>query len=179
MKFFTADLHLNHKNIIKYCNRPFNSVHDMNDAIINNWNQKVTANDEVYILGDCSFSNSRYLLNSLNGIKHLVIGDHDSDVLNQASNCFRKIEPLMNLHFDYNGKDISITLCHWCMRVWRKSHFNSWHLYGHSHGKLSPIGKSWDIGVDCNNFTPLSLEDVIKIMENQPDNSNFIGKESR
>jgi calcineurin-like phosphoesterase family protein len=60
------------------------------------------------------------------------------------------------------------------MRVWPRSHYNSWHLFGHSHGKLEPVGKSWDVGVDKNNFIPLSLTQIEKIMEKRPDNPNFV-----
>ena len=60
------------------------------------------------------------------------------------------------------------------MRVWARSHYNSIHLYGHSHGRLDGIGKSMDIGVDTNNFYPYSLDDILKIMKTKPDNPNII-----
>ena len=69
MDFFTADLHLGHKNIIKYCNRPFSSLKDMDETIINNWNSVVGKNDTVYALGDLVFGFHKYekYLNQLNG----------------------------------------------------------------------------------------------------------------
>jgi calcineurin-like phosphoesterase family protein len=56
------------------------------------------------------------------------------------------------------------------------THYNSWQLYGHSHGKLPPIGKQWDIGVDNNDFSPVSFNEIREIMQNRPDNPNFVRK---
>jgi calcineurin-like phosphoesterase family protein len=60
------------------------------------------------------------------------------------------------------------------MRTWEKSHYNSWHLFGHSHGKLPSFGKSFDIGVDTNDFYPYSFDEVKKIMDKLPDNFNLV-----
>lgn len=163
MIFFTSDLHLGHSNIIKYCNRPFKDIYDMDETIITNWNSKINKEDTVYVLGDFCFKNHQLYLPRLNGHINLIQGDHD----NYKSNRF-----LLNTVIEKQP----ITLCHWCLRVWAKSHYNAWSLFGHSHGRLPPIGKSWDVGVDNNKFFPLSFEDIKKIMENQPNNINFIGK---
>jgi calcineurin-like phosphoesterase family protein len=66
-----------------------------------------------------------------------------------------------------------VVVCHYAMRVWPRSHHNSWQLYGHSHGMLPPIGKQWDIGVDNNDFLPLSFDQVREIMRSRPDNPNL------
>ena len=168
---------------VRYCNRPFSSIDEMNERLINNWNEKISPEDTTYILGDFAFSGSRKIFPRLNGHKILVIGDHDQDSLNQARNLFDDMAPLFNLMLDHDGLDelnhpyahyIPVTLCHWCMRVWRKSHFNAWHLYGHSHGTLPPIGKSWDVGVDNNYYYPVSLNEIYKIMDTRPDNPNKV-----
>ena len=169
MIFFTADLHLSHRNIIKYCNRPFSSVEEMNNTIINNWNKKVNDNDTVYILGDLAFGRCNEELSVMKGEKILIIGDHDIDIDIRAGFRLQKFA-LLNAKFDGQY----ITLCHWCMRVWAKSHYNSWQLFGHSHGQLPSIGKSHDVGVDANNFSPLSLDEIIELMKNKPDNFNLI-----
>jgi calcineurin-like phosphoesterase family protein len=62
------------------------------------------------------------------------------------------------------------------MRVWPRSHYNSWQLYGHSHGRLEPVGKQWDVGVDNNNFYPVSFDQLVEIMKNRPDNFNLVKK---
>ena len=66
---------------------------------------------------------------------------------------------------DSNETPQVIVLCHYSMQVWDRSNQGSWHLFGHSHGKLSGIGLSFDIGVDCTEFTPLALEQVAEKME--------------
>lgn len=170
--FFTADLHLGHANIIKYAERPFSDVHEMNKAITYNWNSKVNSNSIVIVAGDFCFGDPAPHLKHLNGKIILVLGDHDK--------AFKKrnygIQTCDILCLTTNEK-LPIIISHWCFRVWRKSHFNSIHLYGHSHGRLSPIGKSWDIGVDVNNFAPIHLKEIMKIMEGRPNNPNYLGSQ--
>jgi len=71
--------------------------------------------------------------------------------------------------------DQSIIMCHYCMRVWPRSHYNTWHLYGHSHGGLEPIGKSMDVGVDVWGFRPIALYEVEVYMSQRPNNFNYLG----
>ena len=169
MIFFTADTHFNHRNIIRYCNRPFADVAEMNEAMIANWNRVVGRRDLVYHLGDFAWGDNRAVLQRLNGRKVLILGSHDKSV-EKCADLFEKITPLLEVRYE----DQHITLCHYCLRVWPRSHYNSWHLYGHSHGKLEPIGKSWDVGVDRNGFTPMSSADITTIMSDRPDNPNLV-----
>ena len=67
--------------------------------------------------------------------------------------------------FKVEGQDI--TVCHYAMRVWNKSHFGAWQIYAHSHGELPPIGLQYDCGVDCNDFCPVSFEELKIIMSNK------------
>jgi calcineurin-like phosphoesterase family protein len=69
-----------------------------------------------------------------------------------------------------------VVACHYNLRVWPASHYNSWLVYGHSHGKLAPEGKQWDVGVDNNNFYPVSFDTLKVIMDNSPDNFNLVKK---
>jgi calcineurin-like phosphoesterase family protein len=80
---------------------------------------------------------------------------------------------------DVEIEGIPITLCHYAMRVWNKSHFNAWQLFGHSHATLSPIGKQYDIGVDNNEFRPISFKQLQLIMAKLPNNINYIPPEKR
>ena len=64
------------------------------------------------------------------------------------------------------------------MRVWARSHYNSWQVYGHSHGNLPSVGKQWDVGVDNNDYHPVSENQLRTIMEKQPDNFNLIKRKS-
>ena len=168
MEWFISDTHFNHTNIIKFCNRPFNDVFEMNEAIIQNWNGLVKPLDTVYHLGDVGFGRLDDIIGRLHGEKILIVGSHDKK-LRISSDQFIKVTPQLTI----NSHGRSITLNHYCMRVWPGSHYNTWHLFGHSHGRLAPIGKSWDVGVDANDFKPLSILDIIKIMESREDNPNL------
>ena len=82
MKFFAiADLHFGHANIIKYCNRPFEDTNEMDRVLIKNWNETVSNNDTVLVLGDVGFGSKEYiasLIKQLNGKKILIMGNHDN-----------------------------------------------------------------------------------------------------
>lgn len=172
MLFFTSDLHLGHKNVIRYCNRPFTSVEEMDNTIITNWNNIISSTDEVYVLGDICFGDKlNFYMNQLNGTKTLICGNHDRN-RGQYKKYFKDVKDLLTIKHEGNY----VVLCHYAMRVWEKSHFNSWHCYGHSHGTLESWGKSYDVGVDNNNFTPVSFEQLKTIMNNLPNNFNWIEK---
>ena len=173
--FFTADTHFSHKNIIRYCDRPFDSSEEMNATMISNWNAVVRKHDTVYHMGDFCFGNPEPIIQQLHGHIILVRGNHDKQITGEMEKLFLAI---------YDRKFIKIqgqytVLDHWAGRVWDKSHHNSYQLYGHSHGRLPPVGKQWDVGVDNNNFTPLSEKDIIRIMKSRPDNEGYINKEKR
>jgi len=169
MIFFTADEHYGHAKIIEYCNRPFKSTGEMDDIIIRNHNSVVGPNDMVIHAGDfCMHRNYDYIksryINCLSGEHIFLKGSHD-----------RWLKETKALQiYEITMDDNLIVICHYAMRTWAKSHFNSWHLYAHSHGRLEPIGKSWDIGVDNNGFFPLSYYDIKTIMDQRPDNPNLV-----
>ena len=184
MIFFTADEHYFHMNrhggIIKYCGRPFENLEDMHETLISNHNEVVKGSDTVIHAGDFSMKNvdrTIEIIKGLNG-KHIflvsLVGGHDK-VIRKISKrypdlfeCVPYIYEL-TLHNKYH-----IVVCHYCMRVWPRSHYNSWHLFAHSHCRLEAIGKSHDIGVDCNNYYPLSSDQIIEIMNKKSDNPNYI-----
>ena len=163
MIFFTADLHLDHANIIKFCNRPFNDVEHMNKVLIDNINDAVESEDSLYILGDFCLGNSQKWRAFRNRIVCrdiiLIRGNHDKQFPNSL---FSRADNLITKVFDISWGGIPITLCHYAMRTWPASHFGSWHLYGHSHNSLyeDPTSLCFDVGVDGNDFKPYSLEDV-------------------
>lgn len=172
--FFTADTHFFHDKCIEYCKRPFNNAVDMNETLINNYNKVVKNYDLCYFIGDFSFGlkdQMAAVLKQLNGFKILITGSHDRETI-KIENLFQKITPLLEI--DIYGRHI--VLCHYSMRVWGRSHYNSWHLFGHSHGGLPSFGKSFDVGVDSHNFFPWSLDEIMQKMETLPDNFNLIKK---
>lgn len=161
--FFTADTHFGHTNIIKHLNRPFESVEQMNDAIIKNWNRAIGPSDTVYHLGDVSLLRpeaTKEILDRLNGKVFLVRGNHETSAEHKL--CRDRFEWIKDYHFASFNAGIQIAMCHYAMRVWNKKHHGAWHLYGHSHGTLPPPEgeRCLDIGVDCWNFRPLSLDEI-------------------
>jgi calcineurin-like phosphoesterase family protein len=171
--FFTSDLHFDHTNIIKFCERPFSSAEEMNEVLISNWNDVVQSSDDVYILGDFSFARKPELacnhLRRLKGRKFLIRGNHDEHLLKFKE--FRKMFCSVSDILEIKVSKIHIVMCHYAMRVWNKSHNGSIHLYGHSHGTLSPADKSVDVGVDSHfvtgvkHYRPFSLDEIMTCMD--------------
>lgn len=172
MIYFTADSHFGHANILRYCHRPFSTIDEMDETIIANWNFIVNSGDTVYHLGDFAFRNPLQYRKRLKGNIVLIRGNHDFKRIKGKCNIdlFESIHDLLEIRIN----DQPIVLCHYAMRVWSKSHFNSWQLYGHSHNTLDEYGKTYDVGVDGNNFTPVSISQLYKIMEKKPDNVNLL-----
>jgi calcineurin-like phosphoesterase family protein len=169
--FFTSDHHFGHANIIKFCNRPFENVDDMNQELIRRWNEKIGKDDEVYHLGDFGLTNKAALsdiLDQLNGTIYLIVGNHEGAALENRHK-FKWIKEYFELKIadkDCPNGVQRIILFHYAMRVWRGDYHGTWHLYGHSHGNLPDKEDvlAFDIGVDCHDFYPLSYEEVKAIM---------------
>lgn len=183
MIFYTSDPHYHHRNIIKYCSRPFSSIEEMHEQLIERWNAKVSDTDDVYLLGDFVFAKqneaqivAQKILDQLNGNIYFVPGNHDSkpikimtQQLNPAGVRYGKkgwkdVSPLMEIKD--NGRHV--VLCHFQMKVWNRSHHGSYHLFGHSHGSLEGTTQSTDVGVDCWDFTPVTLDECIERMQSHP-----------
>ena len=165
--FFTSDTHFGHANIIKYCNRPFKNVHEMNEALIEAWNKKVPKNAEVKHLGDFSFKGgdpAKYFYR-LNGKIEFILGNHDVE---KDLRKLARVDMLRPVKFDKQ----KIWLCHYAMRTWSAAHHGTWHLYGHSHNSLEhiPHGKSMDVGVDSAaalgfGYAPLHFDEIKEILD--------------
>lgn len=156
---FISDEHFGHYNIIKYCNRPFKSVEEMDETIIKNHNEIVSKNDIVIHAGDFTLEKKEKAweyVNRLNGTHIFLQGSHDYWL--KGDNKHKQI-------WEKTIEGQHIVVCHYSMRVWPRSHYGSWQLYGHSHGNLPPLNNQYDIGVDNNNFYPVSF-DKLKLLIN-------------
>lgn len=166
--FFTSDTHFDDEFAISYFNRPFQSVDEMNAVMVERWNSVVTEKDTVYHLGDFTLDDIHHftkLADQLNGSIKILPGSHDGPWLKDfvSSDKIQVIAPLVSVEFPeitIGNQPQVIVMCHYSMQVWDRSNQGSWHLFGHSHGKLKGIGLSFDVGVDCTEFTPLSLEAI-------------------
>lgn len=168
--WLTGDEHYGHKNAIKYNNRPFDSVEEMDNTIVANNNELVKFTDTVFHLGDFTFgtvNKAQKYTERLNG-KHVFLkGCHDYWLPESTPR-------IKIIKVQWMGLEHTITLCHYAMRTWYKSHYNSWHAHAHAHGRLEPAGKQWDVGVDNNDYYPLSIHQFGEIMDKRPDNFNLV-----
>lgn len=171
MEWFTSDLHFGHKNILQFTNRPAETVDEMDQWIIDQWNSVVDERDDVYIVGDFSFHKSartRDIIHELNGKLHLILGNHDKHLKAAILAQFMSVDKMHTVKIPdpeaHQGIQ-RIVLCHYAMRVWDHSHRGAWHLYGHSHGTLAddPNSKSFDVGIECHG-RPINYAEVKEIM---------------
>lgn len=165
--FFTADTHFGHANVIDYAHRPFRDVDEMDREMIRRWNDVVGDKDMIYHLGDvalCPEGRALALVSALRGRKILVFGNHDKRLRKNKAflSLFEETRDFMEIIVqDASVKGGQhIVLLHYAMRIWNKSHYGSWQLYGHSHGSLpdDPHARSLDVGVDCWDYAPVSYE---------------------
>jgi calcineurin-like phosphoesterase family protein len=178
--FFTSDLHFRHGNIIKYCDRPFASVQEQTEKLIDNWNKTVPDTATVFILGDFAFATKnqwRGILNQLTGKKYLILGNHDRaheipteefvDICDLAE---------LSVRIEENHWETFI-LSHRPLLCWEGSNDGVKHLFGHVHScdskkdicengdtdlvKLLKFRPMLDVGVDNNNYCPISIFEVL------------------
>lgn len=173
MNYYISDLHFGHKNAIKFDNRPFENVDDMDVSLIRLWNCKVSDEDHVYIVGDLCYRNGRkeqWYLRQLSGHKHLILGNHDVKLQKneEAMSYFESVDQIKII------KDVErdIVLCHFPLASWPMEHYGSWHIYGHVHGKRGSgdgvdaiqymQGKERALNAGCmiNGFMPVSFEEL-------------------
>jgi calcineurin-like phosphoesterase family protein len=166
MKFFSADHHFGHSGIVLYCNRPFTTLAEMDAYMIERWNKVVKRGDEVYYLGDFSWyppDITRAIRFKLNGKIHFIEGNHD-----KSARASKATFSTYSSYYELNVNHQLIVLSHYPFQEWKNSCHESWHLHGHSHGRLEPKKKHrLDVGVDSFNFTPVSLDEIIEIMGEQ------------
>jgi len=175
MNFYSSDQHFGHGNIIKYENRPFKSVEEMDEYMIYKHNLKVSPKDNVYFLGDCIFSNDENktvkLLQRLNGNKHLIYGNHDK-IVRTSQLVQQQFNFCKNYYVNYeniNGNKTPIILFHYPIQVWDRKHHGSIHLYGHIHSNkdnhhpmVNDLVNAYNVGVDVRNFEPVTIEEILK-----------------
>ena len=157
--WFISDTHFNHGNVIKYCNRPFASVDEMNERIVENWNGCVARHDRIYIIGDFAFSRHLDFINRLNGQKHLILGNHDS-MTSAVEARFCSVSQMKEIKV--GGR--RIVMCHFPLRTWNDSQFGSILLFGHTHGRCVTENLSFDVGVDTHDFKPYSEEEIFEMV---------------
>jgi calcineurin-like phosphoesterase family protein len=170
MIFYTSDLHFGHANAIRFDNRPFRDVGDMEERLIENWNETVGGDDEVYILGDFCFGLKKdpaLILKKLRGRKHLIQGNHDNIVMKsqEALTCFETID---KMRYVKDG-DKLIVMCHFPIADWNKKRNGAYHFYGHIHADRSGVyefmkrqGRAYNVGCMINGYRPCTADEIIQ-----------------
>lgn len=166
--FLTADTHFGHENIIRYCNRPFANADEMNRVLIQNWNSVVHPRDIVWHLGDFAIGKTdaevAEIFRSLNGTIKLLIGNHDVDRKGRLIQSLARLPwqtpPSHYAEIKHDKK--RIILSHYAGMTWNNAHHGSYQAFGHSHGQLKSLPRSLDVGVDAQNFRPISVEEFIR-----------------
>ena len=178
--WFTSDTHFWHQNIIQWCGRPWETASEMNDGIVELWNSVVSADDDVWHLGDFCFAGSsqwKSLRERLNGRIHLVLGNHDNVASQPMLSLFESVHPgLARLKVEHQ----EIWLSHFPLMCWTGSDRGSWNLFGHVHtmatdpqlgsdaGRVAAcrVWNQYDVGVDLNGYKPVSYSKIKTIIEN-------------
>ena len=192
--FFTSDTHYGHSNICsattnwtgaENMTRKFSSLDKMNDELVFWINQRVGENDILFHLGDWSFGGFENIEEFRNRIIckniHLVLGNHDEHINRNKDNIqrlFTSVNHYINLDLrrpSIKGKGqmdkYRFILCHFPIASWDGMNNGVIHLFGHVH--LPPhqrvmAGKAMDVGCDGNGLEPISLDEVLSIINKQP-----------
>ena len=156
--FFTADTHFGDHRTLNIHRRPFASAAEMDEALVARWNAVVGSQDEVWHLGDVARKGEAVagLLARLHGTKHLLRGNNDLDATAAAAG-WASVGDYAEIELD--GR--RLVLCHYPFRSWNGQHKGAINLHGHSHGRLKPMPRQFDVGVDVHGFAPITLAALI------------------
>ena len=181
--FFTSDTHFGHANIIKYCARPSENTEEMDKVLIENWNAKVPKDGIVYHLGDFAWGSISYwerIREQLNGEIILIFGNHDDHFLDNKRiyKLFKEVTPQKKVWFDKT----CVYMNHYpflCFGGSYKGLGATWQLFGHVHSNsrskegldhkrlVNCFPTQYDVGVDNNNFTPISFDELHSYINNR------------
>ena len=164
MKYYISDLHLFHNRILEKFNRPFSSVEEMHEMIINNWKNKVKADDTVYILGDVGMYHPKEIgniLNNLPGHKILITGNHDFK--NIHSGIYKKVFDKITSYLEIEDNGRNVILFHYPIEDWNGKYREYYHLHGHIHNNedsLSQKERRFNVSAEVVDYTPVSLDEL-------------------
>lgn len=163
--YVISDTHINHSNIIKYCNRPFKNSKEMDEFMIEKWNSVVKPQDKVYHLGDVYMgSDRRYIssvLHSLNGHKRLIVGNHDNVKQPELFNNFEKINMWrMFPEFGLLLTHVPVHKSTLRRNPLAEDAYDLLNIHGHIHQNPSPEGPYQCVCVEQINYTPVNIEEL-------------------
>lgn len=183
MIYYISDTHFGDQKVFDKCSRPFRDLEEMKEEIVRRWNAKVNDDDLVYVLGD--IADNKYIeaieiFRNLKGRKHLIIGNHDHDMLEEikASNVFESTQFISMIE----DKGRKVCLCHYPLMDWLEFSRDGYHVYGHIHNKTEKNSiayvqikeyfknkLAYNCGVDVTGFQPVTLDEMIRLKEENKD----------
>jgi calcineurin-like phosphoesterase family protein len=158
--YFTSDTHFGDPRGLRIDRRPFGSVAEHDAALVARWNETVLPEDEVWHLGDFALARRPErigeLLAALNGVKHLVIGNNDGPATT-GNPAWASVQHYAEMTLE----GTALVLCHYPFRTWNRMGRGVVDLHGHSHGRLKPLPRQHDVGVDAWDYRPVTLQTIL------------------
>lgn len=158
--FFTSDTHFGDQRVLRIDKRPFGTIAEHDTALIANWNETVSPDDEIWHLGDFALhvrpERVAELLGLLNGRKHLITGNNDGEAT-LAAQGWQSVQAYAEMNVEGRG----VVMCHYAFRTWKNMGRGWIDLHGHSHGKLKPQTRQYDVGVDVWDYRPVTLDTIL------------------
>lgn len=168
--FFTSDLHFHHENMIKICKRPYEDVEEMNQGLVDLYNEVVPKDGICFILGDVSWKRpnwTQHLVDQMNGKKYLITGNHDKNGTEAMFSGYWDM--LQLLIMNEKGVYDDVHLCHFPLEEWNGYFRGAYHLHGHLHSPESKICTAdlrLDVGVDGHNYKPWPWLEIKEFLNN-------------
>ena len=186
---YIADTHFGHENIIRFCDRPFSDVDEMNRRLVEAWNARVSDDDDVYVIGDFAFKSAEHvgsILDRLSGRKHLCVGNHDIKWMKtlDVDDYFVEVGHALYTVDDARRR---IWMCHYPCMDWPGAKYeSSYHVFGHIHNNVCdefwPLLRTYthalNVGVEINGFMPVTLEELIVNNERWREESGKLDREA-
>lgn len=177
MNYYISDIHFGDQRLFDLCKRPFSSLEETETYIIQKWNNKVSEKDTVYIVGDIGYDKqSINIYKQLNGIKRLVVGNHDESIIDyiRGTHIFASIDYMCLT----NDEDRKVFLCHYPIMDWPEIDNNGILIYGHIHNKteqndnrFKEIKKyyankqAYNCSIDVIGFEPRTINELMTLKE--------------
>ena len=163
--FVVSDLHFDHENIIRFCNRPFGSMREMNRAMVYNWNRRVGDGDRVYYMGDLTYGRGRrsidFWLSKLNGEIRFIRGNHDTDNITCAE--------VIRDRFPIRYRCHDFLLMH---GPYRPPNYDGWIIHGDKHNNpeyphINRRDKTVNVCAELTRYAPMNLDEIVSRIEDR------------
>ncbi|MDT8853447.1 metallophosphoesterase [Paracoccaceae bacterium Fryx2] len=171
--FYTADLHLNHSAIIRFCNRPFADAKVMDQTILQNFESQVGWDDDLWIVGDFGFGGGMHraylerCFQRLPGRKHLIVGNHDKPWVRTLG--WASVHDIVSV----TDGDRRFLLCHYPMITRDHARRGAVQVFGHVHNNWLGSRNAVNVGVDVWNFRPVQAADILRRARTLPVNRHW------